>query len=933
MSQPDPPSSSHSNQAQQSGGVSFGAYNQFRDVLIGDQISIQTFQLIVYTGDAHPHDPAMRADLLRAYRSEVAARYAVWKTRYATLPLVAQVVVAPHPFTRSYEREELSFLPLRHAFSSAPHAPETHIFTDLRDGLTRYGHLLLLGPPGGGKTTALWRLALDLAEAGLAGADSVPLPVFVRLGGLQPGQSLPDLLKADLASASLEDAHGLRFSLTAHRNLAGLLETLLEPGQLVLLWDGLNEVPRSRFAESAHALDAFRRAYPGRLGGTQKTQSVTTCRADDYALLCEEGGADPYPVQGVIIQGLDPATIRQVVIGRLGAGKGAALLDALNQPEHAALAGLARTPLLLTMLCEVYDEAGALPRNRGQLLEQFVAQRWVWEQQRNPEGWIDAKVQESALARLAYAITENAGRGTSVPRAFAEQHLRVSGGSSRSADLLRLARSADLLELLDDSVQVRFTHHLVQEHFAAVALRAKLRSVTKWESMWKSILLLFPYLFSRIEGIIGEWNLYRFGKRITWEGTLLQLEGIDGEGSLAQKIIRAGDPVREAQRILASDFPPSLELETKISERLTAISRHPTQNQDRRRVAGSLYGQLQHRYLPITQAAWQREFQRRNERFGAPDGYFCYVPNGRYRIGGWKKDAPTVEHDVAAFWVARVPVTVAQYAPFVSEGYGKDAEGWWTTAGWQWKQAQKRTKPWGWGEPRFSGANQPVIGVMWDEAMAFCHWLTEQLVAVMPANHELRLPTEAEWEVAAAYDGTATRRTYPWGKEEATPERAVYDAWELDAPASVGLCPAGAAACGALDVAGNVWEWCASHAETYPQAAHTLQKDFTVDDWVVPLRGGSWYCRSTGVRCGARDRYHPVYVRDGSLGVRVVVSLARTKIASVLKFRLMQGVSVRGGLKTVFQCEPQPENRTRGIHVERATPARWPRSDVARSAV
>ncbi|NTW00851.1 MAG: hypothetical protein HGA19_06005, partial [Oscillochloris sp.] len=126
------------------------------------------------------------------------------------------------------------------------------------------------------------------------------------------------------------------------------------------------------------------------------------------------------------IQGLDGETIRQVVIGRLGAAQGAALLEALHQPEHAALAGLARTPLLLTMLCEVFDAAGTLPRNRGQLLQQFVARRWAWEHERRPEGWITAEVQEQAFARLAYAITANAGRGTSIPRAFAEKHLRAA---------------------------------------------------------------------------------------------------------------------------------------------------------------------------------------------------------------------------------------------------------------------------------------------------------------------------------------------------------------------------------------------------------------------------------------------------------------------------------------------------------------------------
>ena len=105
-------------------------------------------------------------------------------------------------------------------------------------------------------------------------------------------------------------------------------------------------------------------------------------------------------------------------------------------------------------------------------------------------------------------------------------------------------------------------------------------------------------------------------------------------------------------------------------------------------------------------------------------------------------------------------------------------------------------------------------------------------------------------------------------RDRATPERAVYDEWKLDSPAPVGLCPAGAAACGALDLAGNVWEWCTSHHATYPDTAHTIQNDFT-GDWVVPMRGGSWY--GTNVRCTARLGFLPVNWLDG-LGFRVVVS-------------------------------------------------------------
>jgi formylglycine-generating enzyme required for sulfatase activity len=325
------------------------------------------------------------------------------------------------------------------------------------------------------------------------------------------------------------------------------------------------------------------------------------------------------------------------------------------------------------------------------------------------------------------------------------------------------------------------------------------------------------------------------------------------------------DPVRAARVLLASDLPPSLDLREEIVSNLPPIYRDVSIAKERRFEVGSLYCQLQYDYIPSTLPQWQREIQHCNKQFGTPNGYFCYLPAGRYRIGGWEEGAPTADHDVAAFWVARLPITVAQFARFVAEGYRDDRH--WTPNGLEWRG--DRNAPRYWGDLRYSGANQPVIGETWYEAPAFCHWLTEQLTTVLPVGHELRLPTEAEWEVAAAYDGSPTSRWLPWGGSELTPERAVYDAWKLDAPAPVGLCPAGAAACGALDLAGNVWEWCASYFKTYPEEAYTLQKDFTTNDW-VSLRGGAYY-NSTDVRCGARTLDHPV---DGNnnYGFRVVVS-------------------------------------------------------------
>ncbi len=270
--------------------------------------------------------------------------------------------------------------------------------------------------------------------------------------------------------------------------------------------------------------------------------------------------------------------------------------------------------------------------------------------------------------------------------------------------------------------------------------------------------------------------------------------------------------------------------------------------------------------IPVTIAEWQRELGQRNEQFGKPAGYFCYVRPGTYRIGGWGKLHRSANVTLPAFWLSRFPVTVAQYAPFVAAGYGSDAHRWWTQQGWSWKG--NRTTPNGWEEPKYSGPNQPVFGVTWYEATAFCAWLTAQMSDTLPTGYELRLPSEAEWEAAAAYDAQMQRQPYPWGAAALDLDRAIYGATR---PAPVGCCPAGAAACGAMDLVGNAWELMASGYAAYPAQSAVLRKDFTVQEGDVPWRGGGWNDNGTSVRCGARDGYLPGDWFSG-LGFRVVVS-------------------------------------------------------------
>lgn len=282
--------------------------------------------------------------------------------------------------------------------------------------------------------------------------------------------------------------------------------------------------------------------------------------------------------------------------------------------------------------------------------------------------------------------------------------------------------------------------------------------------------------------------------------------------------------------------------------------------------------------IPVAIHEWRAELERRSERFGAPEGYWCYVRPGTYRIGGWERGEEYADLELQSFWVARVPVTVAQYAAFIDAG-GYRERRWWTPHGLEWLRKQQDPKPVLWREAPFnSRPRQAVTGVRWYEAAAFCAWLSAQLAGVLPRGYTLRLPSEAEWEAAAAYDAGWRCHTHPWGEAEPTARHAVFGRnWE-EGPPDVATCPAGAAACGALDLAGTVWEWTAGSYAVYPRRAHWLKEDFTVDSGDLLLRGGSYANSSSFVRCGARNRYDPIY-RGITYGFRVIVATQLARLS------------------------------------------------------
>jgi formylglycine-generating enzyme required for sulfatase activity len=249
---------------------------------------------------------------------------------------------------------------------------------------------------------------------------------------------------------------------------------------------------------------------------------------------------------------------------------------------------------------------------------------------------------------------------------------------------------------------------------------------------------------------------------------------------------------------------------------------------------------------------------------------------------------PRTEDVPYSFYVGKYPVTNAQYERFLNAddfadkalwvGFPKYNEdciqiGRWGNEGWDWLQKEMKEsgnplKPRYWDSPDFGISNpeNPVVGVSWYEANAYCNWLLRHWggLAENRANSglrpkQIRLPLDSEWTIAAG--GEKPEGRYPWDAAgKATKDireitrRANVSESEIEHTTPVNAYLRGASPHGVMDMAGNVWEW---------QANYRNMKN----DW-LGLRGGSWLSIQVNARVALRSSLRPfVWVSDSGFRV------------------------------------------------------------------
>ncbi len=751
-----------------------------------------------------------------------------------------------------------------------------------------HAQMVLLGDPGGGKSTFINHLAYCLAahqlypEAGwlthlpgwsVASTSLLPVTITLRdfarwlpvpLPGKAKPQHLWDFLVDWLTAEKLEAA-------------LPVLEQALAQGEVVWLLDGLDEVtnPAQRRFVRDVVLSLTKR-YAG-------NRFLVTCRVWSYQPPDSDKDEEDlrllpttdYP--DYELAGFDPAQRDQFIQawyqelqrqGHLPGRDATRLSRDLQQAIHRSdLQRLAGNPLLLTVMAMVHVHEGRLPDYRALLYERTIdLLLWRWEEtkadqdlptlrqllQQANRADIDLK---RRLGELAYTVHLQAGTGSDEERMadIAEASLCAELSKLNKKDLgwgqalLQVIKSRAGLLVERTPGQFTFPHRTFQEYLAGTHLALLSDMPEQAMALAQQDVGWWPLVLFAVEYLVYVGgDFYKPLKLIS------HLCPPKEPATVAEWLLvrLAGETLLSLGQERFEEVEWGVQLAGRVRQRLTQIVTQGLLTVRERAEAGKTLallgdtrpgvGTVMHEGVKIPDVAWGG-----------------LVPAGTYTIGDdgsqYEDEKSRVITIHQSYRLARYPVTHGQFQCFVEAGDFDDPR-WWAGMPAEEEAYGQQYQLTELSEPSFPFANHPRETVSWYQAMAFCRWLSDKV------GYGIDLPHEYEWEVAARYPHNGF---YPWGNDF-DPQKTNTSEGDLNSTTAVGIYPQGAnSALDLLDLSGNVWEWCRNKYEKPDDAGVDASGERRV------LRGGSWDRNRLNARAAARRLNHPNN-RNADVGFRVV---------------------------------------------------------------
>ncbi|MBL8802668.1 MAG: SUMF1/EgtB/PvdO family nonheme iron enzyme [Planctomycetes bacterium] len=752
---------------------------------------------------------------------------------------------------------------------------------------------VLLGDPGSGKTTQLKRLLLWVARNGpeSVGLPAGMVPLFLPLRELR---SVDDGLEP-LIEAQLSSPH--------YKPKPGFARRMLERGNLLLLFDGLDEVAdekqRERVAkwieQAADANHGWRIAVTCRYAGYSELSRLDGRFLELHLRPLSDDQADDFIAKW--FRAVEREQERDQERADLLADEGARkLIETLKGPHFGAsrVYEFTRNPLLLTAICLVHYDKKSLPERRADLYEQCVdvlLERW-----RAAKGIsvsMDAKKARGVLQPLAYWMHLEPQRRRATPKEIAPQIARslseIQWKDSAERFLATIRDESGLLVGWSER-DFGFLHLGFQEYLAAREIRRRYFEEDDSQALsdladrfgdpwWREVTLLLvaleePSLFEPLFAEVVKRDEFATSQdlvsyaltdavrvsprpfvelldlppgrdRKLWERQLAALRVL--EKIAPQRVAERAPSLarhRHAEIAMRFQVPASRPIGVDSPPVRVSVSAPPGTVE----LCGSAV-------IGVTSTARIEDVATPRIRSARGEIDFVAIPGGKFWMGSTDQEIARLKRELpslAEYFDRESPrheVTISAFflapTPVTNSQYVRFLAA-----------THDAVKPEYWADRRYNQPEQPVVGVSWEDAQRFCEWAG------------VRLPTEAQWEYACRA-GTDTR--YWSGDKESDLERVGWLTKNSGAALqSVGRKPANPF--GLHDLHGNVWEWCADWYGKYSKNPQS--------DPAGPASGSSRVVRGGGFEDGVgrcrsafRNRRHPSDRWD-DLGFRVALPAA-----------------------------------------------------------